>query len=94
MIQVRVREHKLTVSGHAGYAPKGQDIVCAAVSSLTLTLILGLTQVAGVELKSMEESGYISIEWQHMNEIGKALIGTWFLGISSVAESYNCIQFL
>lgn len=29
----------LTVSGHAGYAPKGQDIVCAGVSTLVYTLI-------------------------------------------------------
>ena len=28
----------LTVDGHAGYAPDGQDIVCAAVSTLICTL--------------------------------------------------------
>jgi len=27
----------MTVSGHAGFAPRGQDILCAAVSVLTLT---------------------------------------------------------
>ena len=31
----------LTLSGHAGYAPKGQDIVCAGVSALVYTLING-----------------------------------------------------
>lgn len=30
--------HRLTVRGHAGYAPAGQDLVCAAVSALTYTL--------------------------------------------------------
>lgn len=29
----------LTLSGHADYAPKGQDIVCAGVSALIYTLI-------------------------------------------------------
>ena len=30
----------LSVSGHAGYAPEGQDIVCAAVSALVQTLAM------------------------------------------------------
>ena len=33
------REHfRVTVKGHAGTAPKGEDLVCAAVSALTYTL--------------------------------------------------------
>lgn len=31
-------EHRVTVAGHAGYAEKGQDIVCAGVSSLFVAL--------------------------------------------------------
>ena len=31
----------LSVSGHAEYAPKGHDIVCAGVSTLVYTLING-----------------------------------------------------
>ncbi len=31
----------LTVRGHAGYAPIGEDIVCAGVSTLVYTLING-----------------------------------------------------
>lgn len=30
------------VTGHAGYGPKGGDIVCAAVSALAQTAVLGL----------------------------------------------------
>lgn len=35
----------LTVAGHAGYAPKGQDIVCAAESVLVQALAGALTQL-------------------------------------------------
>lgn len=94
MIQILVRTGKITVAGHAGYAPSGQDIVCAAVSALTLTLIRGLEQIADMEIESQEAPGNVCIEWQHMNDTGKALIDTWFLGISSIAEDYNCIQFI
>lgn len=38
MIRVRAGERRITVSGHAGHAPAGQDIVCAAVSALMYAL--------------------------------------------------------
>ena len=34
MIEVRVRKNEIKVSGHAMYAPHGQDIVCAGVPAL------------------------------------------------------------
>ena len=95
MISVRVRESRISVSGHAGQAPKGQDIVCAAVSALTLTLILGLNEVAGMDVKSQEAAGNVCIEWQNVNDTGKALIDTWYLGMCRIAQSYdNYIQFI
>ncbi len=36
-------------SGHSGSASKGQDIICAAVSALMHSLILGLDDVARVK---------------------------------------------
>ena len=35
------------VRGHAGYAEQGKDIVCAAVSALTLTLENSLSVLSG-----------------------------------------------
>ena len=39
MIAVSVRKDRITVSGHAGFAEAGKDIVCAGVTALTQTLI-------------------------------------------------------
>ena len=39
MIRAVFGRDRVTVMGHAGYAPKGQDIVCAAVSALVYALI-------------------------------------------------------
>ena len=36
------------LSGHAGYAPAGQDIVCAAASMLSTACVNALESVAGV----------------------------------------------
>ena len=34
MIEIHFNGLKVTASGHAGFAPRGQDIVCAGVSTL------------------------------------------------------------
>ena len=38
----------VTCTGHTGYAEQGEDIVCAAVSSVVQTAVLGLMQLVGV----------------------------------------------
>ena len=39
MIEITVRPDHVTVNGHARHGPPGEDIVCAAVSALTQTLL-------------------------------------------------------
>ena len=45
MIVIRVREDGVTVSGHAGFAGVGKDIICAGVTALTQTLIKSLNDL-------------------------------------------------
>ncbi|MCL6451820.1 MAG: 50S ribosomal protein L27 [Acetobacteraceae bacterium] len=53
MIRVEVRRGPgggvagLRVEGHAGYAPRGRDIVCAAVSALVQTAALAVQRAGG-----------------------------------------------
>lgn len=94
MITVLVTPDRIHVSGHANTAPRGSDIVCSAVSALTLTLIRGLKEIACMRLYVSVETGNICIKWQTMNDTGRALIDTWFLGICGIAEEYPVIEFL
>lgn len=94
MIKVNIETDTIAMEGHAGLAPKGSDIACAGVSALTLTLIKGLEEVAGIELTESRGDDFLIIQWEHMNEIGQALIDTWHLGITAIAEEYNCIEFV
>lgn len=50
-IQMQISRNRLqlTATGHAGFAAKGEDIVCAAASSLVHTLLLALIQQTGNE---------------------------------------------
>lgn len=43
-------EHKLAVTGHAGYAEHGRDIICAGVSAISFAL-LDYLQHTGCEIK-------------------------------------------
>ena len=94
MITILMTPNRIHMSGHASTGPRGTDIVCSAVSALTLTLIRGLKEVAGMSLYESIESGNICIEWQTINDTGKALVDTWFLGICGIAAEYPIIEFL
>ena len=43
---------EITCEGHCGYAEEGKDIVCAAASMLTATLIRSLMGVTGMEAET------------------------------------------
>ena len=49
--------------GHAGYAYKGKDIVCAAVSTLMQALMLGLEGREGVECLADDRVPVMRITW-------------------------------
>ncbi len=73
MTTVRVFRREGTIAaviaeGHAGYAPSGQDIVCAGVSVLMQCLQVGLEDVTGlrdVEITCDEKDGMMSIHWHN-----------------------------
>lgn len=92
MIRVYLDHYQIAVQGHApradGEGP-GQNIVCAAVSALTLTLIEGLRAIAGMKIQVEEEPGNVQIKWDEANTIGKALIDTWYIGITRIRDSYD-----
>ncbi len=48
--------------GHTGYAEEGYDIVCAAVSSVLQTALLGLLNVAGIDVPYERKDGYLKFE--------------------------------
>jgi uncharacterized protein YsxB (DUF464 family) len=64
MIQVEVYKQsdhivKFSLSGHAGYAKSGRDIVCAAVSALVLNAINSSERLLGVELPSTDDGNVL-----------------------------------
>ena len=99
MIEVHIdgSKHFITVQGHAarpeGVQP-GQNIVCAAVSAITLTLIEGLECIANERISARVDAGDVLIEWDELSDIGSALIDTWFIGILKIQEAYGEITII
>ena len=47
----------MTVSGHAGFADHGDDIVCAAASALVLTAAHGLSKYCDARIVTRDDPG-------------------------------------
>ena len=65
MIRVRIKRKAgyvtgLTVSGHAGSAPKGEDLVCAAVSALVQTYFFSLQRLLNLNMDADIDDGFLS----------------------------------
>jgi len=102
MIQASIDHYSGHVSGfqltgHADAGEYGQDIVCSAVSVLSITTVNGLQEVAGVDLtvdSDDENGGYLSVSVPVLNDAKKsvkadAILDTFENGMKDIAESYS-----
>ena len=87
---------KIVCDGHTDYGVEGEDIVCAALSSIVQTAVLGVLMVAGVnlDLERNEDRGYLSFEVP--NDISQTqrhdvsvILNTMLCGISDLREGYS-----
>lgn len=89
MIEVFVRSDGIAVSGHARYAPSGQDIVCAAVTALTQTLIKAFESLTTDKITYEVSLGRVDIHYGYLTEAGRLLIDAFFIGICEVADEFT-----
>lgn len=89
MIIVTVDPCGIRIKGHAGYAPAGKDIVCAAVSTLACTLVKSINELTDSRIFYMFDPGDIRIDFENLSESGKLLVDSFFLGICGVIEEYG-----
>ena len=76
------------ISGHAGYAPAGYDIVCAGVTALTQGLVRSMEGLADDRIETDIKSGMTSIQYGDLSEKGRLLIDSFFIGICMIAEEF------
>ena len=80
------------MSGHAGYDEHGYDIVCAAVSVLSATAILGLTKIAKQRGEFSNSEGQcdmvLSGEITRSGQDILNILGTMLLGLEEISRQY------
>ena len=95
MIKTTVMKHAgshrgFVISGHAGYAEEGYDIICSAVSALSVTTVNAIDSLAHVFVEATQEDGYISCQFPNgINSEGTLLMDSMILGMQSIRESYG-----
>lgn len=83
---------QVEAKGHTGYAVRGTDIVCAAVSSVVQGALLGLKEVAKVRLDSSTGDGYLrfavigsDLNTRHAADI---ILETMRVAVKDIAAAY------
>lgn len=88
MIEISITDRTVKISGHADYAPPGQDIVCAAVSVLSQTLIESLERLTEDTITYNIKPGMVDINYRNLSERGKLLLDSFFVGVRMIAAEY------
>lgn len=85
----RITAFQLT--GHADAGPYGQDIVCAGVSALSISIINGLSNVIHTHPKiesDDQNGGFLKVTNLELNHDSQVLLKTLLEGCLDIQESY------
>ena len=98
MINIKfVREHNklvsFDISGHAGYADSGYDIICSAVSAISYTIANGITEVLSIEAPYEIHDGFLNMDIGVCSSVdiekSQVLLETMLLGFQSMKVNYG-----
>lgn len=81
--------------GHTMYGEEGEDIVCAALSSIVQTAVLGLMTIVGINVNLVRDNikGYLKITLPPLEVAlrhdADIILETMLLGIADLYEGYS-----
>ena len=88
-------DHKITgfvSSGHSGFARRGRDIGCAAISALTITAVNSIEQIAkaDADVKQDVRTGRISLHLKsEPTEKTETILRSLLLGLKGIEADYG-----
>ncbi len=83
---------RLSCVGHAGYAEKGQDIICAAVSILVINTVNSIETFCDQDLtvRTDEKTGLIELRLKSpVNARTTLLMDSFVLGMNGIRQQYD-----
>lgn len=89
--------NKFTLSGHAESGPYGHDLVCSAVSALTIGTANNLSRLANVEPEieaNEEDGGFLEVVLPDIadetnQQTAQILLASLYLSLSDIQDSYG-----
>ena len=79
-----------SAEGHAGYAEEGYDIICAAVSALTVNCLNSIEAFTEDSFQGEEKDGFLSCRFpQSLSERAVLLMDSMVLGLTDIQNSYG-----
>ncbi len=82
------------VEGHTGYADRGQDIICAGISAITQTAVIGLMNYLGRKPVYEKDDGLLACKLPpdlSGDDVLKAqtILGTMEMGLKEIELQYR-----
>lgn len=95
-IKISQRDSKIVgfeISGHSNTAPRGFDIICAGVSAISQTALLGLGKYLerdiDFEQAPPNRGGFLSLELKDKpDDLTEAIFQTMLLGLQEIEKLY------
>lgn len=79
-------------SGHAGFAKRGKDIVCAGISALVINLVNSVEQLTddGFTCEADEDLGDVEFHLKDVpSERANLLMESFLLGVKGIENTYG-----
>lgn len=84
------------VSGHSGYAENGSDIVCASISTLAQSTILGISEVLGIKCNTKINENLPMLSFEFFKNTSKediensqTLLSTFKLSVENLSKQFK-----
>lgn len=88
MIIITELDNGILAEGHADYAPRGSDIVCAGVTALVEGFILSVENLTPNTPIFEMSPGYTRVKIGSPTEATKLLQASFFIGVENIAEEF------
>jgi len=85
----------MRADGHTGYGVEGEDILCSALSSIIQTALLGLMQVAGIQVRFErdDDEGLLAFSIPQLDSTSRRdadmILNTCVAGIDDLYSNYS-----
>lgn len=88
MIKINQNKNCITISGHAGFADYGKDIVCASVSSIIYTTVNGILNLNSNAISFNDNGKLITIDILLDDDITLKLIDNMMSLLEELEKDY------